>query len=97
MEPITNNLKLPPKGPPVKGGPTERGELLKEFCERVNAGRKGTKYQPYDIPRMAKQLEGINTQWLGYLMKICKGSRNFSATFFWRLKEEREELKRRGL
>ena len=97
MQPITNNLKLPPQSPRPTRGPTERGELLKEFVERINASRRGTKYPPYDIPRMAKQLEGISTQWLDYLMKVCKNSRSFSRTFFWRLKEEREAQKHQQL
>jgi hypothetical protein len=64
MQPITNNLALPPRGPRPSRGPTERGELLKEFCERINASRKGTTYPPISMPRMGKLLEGISTQWL---------------------------------
>lgn len=95
MDPITNTLKLPIRAPrPTRGAPTERGELLKEFCERINKARKGTKYPPVSIGRMAKLVEGMSTQWLHYLMNICKDSKTFSATFFWRIKEEREAMKR---
>jgi hypothetical protein len=94
MEKLGTAYNLPPQSPRPTRGPTERGELLKEFVDRINASRRGTKYPPYDIPRMAKLLEGISTQWLSYLMKVCKSSRNFSPTFFWRLKEEREAMRR---
>jgi hypothetical protein len=90
MDSLASHLRIPPKSATRE---TERGELLKEFVERINASRRGTKFPLFTIPRMAKQLEGISTQWLSYLMKVCKDSKNFSATFFWRLKEEREAMK----
>lgn len=103
MEPIGTLFEETEKrleAPPLKDAKSERGELLREFRERINNARKGTRYPAISMGRMARLLtnpstgKSISTQWLHYLMAICKNSNNFSATFFSRLKEEKEAIKK---
>ena len=64
---------------------TERGQFMTYFCDRINAGRIGTKWKPISMPRMGRILEGIPTKDLYYLKRICEDSRIFSQRFFWEL------------
>ena len=71
---------------------TERGEMMRYFCEQLNRGRIRDNLPPISMARMGKTLEGIVTKDLYYLRKICDDSPNFSKRFWWELnpKKHRE-------
>lgn len=75
-------VKMPPRSQDRR---TERGELLKEFLSVINAARKGTRYKPLTMGRMAKLLEGLTVHDLYYLKRVCEDSKNYSSRFFWEL------------
>ena len=62
---------------------TERGELMRYFCERLNASRIADGLKPVTMARMGKILEAIPTTDLYYLKSVCDQSRNFSKKFWW--------------
>ena len=64
---------------------TERGELLKYFCERINAQRLRDGYSKLTIARMGKTLEKIPTKDLYYLKRVCDDALNFSKKFWWEI------------
>lgn len=64
---------------------TERGELLKYFCERVNAQRIRDNYPKITIARMGKTLEKVPTKDLYYLKRVCDDAKNFSKKFWWEI------------
>ena len=64
---------------------TERGELLKYFCERINPQRIHDGYPRITIARMGKTLEKIPTKDLYYLKRVCDDAQNFSKKFWWLL------------
>jgi hypothetical protein len=69
---------------------TERGQLMEYFCNKINPGRVGVRFngrflQPITMPRMGKILEQIPTKDLYYLKRICEDSPVFSKRFFWEL------------
>lgn len=69
----------------AKNRETERGELLKYFCERLNTARIRDGYPKLTIARMGKTLEQIPTKDLYYLKSVCDDSPNFSKKFWWLL------------
>ena len=64
---------------------TERGEMMKYFCEQLNPGRKRDGLPVITMARMGKILEGIPTKDLYYLKRVCNDSPNFSKRFWWEL------------
>ncbi len=64
---------------------TERGELMKYFCEELNATRLQDGYDKITMPRMGKILESITTKDLYYIKRVCRDSKSFSKTFRWPL------------
>jgi hypothetical protein len=64
---------------------TERGELMAYFCEKINAGRVGTRFKPVSMARMGRLLERIPTKDLYYLKRVCDDARHFSKKFWWEL------------
>ena len=64
---------------------TERGELMKYFCERINAERLRDGLAPITMGRMGKTLEKIPTKDLYYLKSVCDQTENFSKKFWWLL------------
>jgi hypothetical protein len=64
---------------------TERGELMKYFCEELNATRLQDGYDKITMPRMGKILESIPTKDLYYIKRVCRDSKSFSKTFWWLL------------
>lgn len=68
---------------------TERGELMKYFCERINSGRLRDGLSPLTMGRMGKTLEKIPTKDLYYLKSVCDKAENFSKKFWWELKPKR--------
>lgn len=70
---------------------TERGELMKYFCERLNASRLRDGLRPITMPRMGKILEQIPTKDLYYLKRVCDDAGNFSKKFWWELDPEKHQ------
>lgn len=64
---------------------TERGELMKYFCARINEGRLRDGLVPVTMARMGKTLEKIPTKDLYYLKSVCDSAQNFSKKFWWLL------------
>jgi len=64
---------------------TERGELMRYFCDRLNPGRRQEHLPPVTMSRMGKLLEKIPTKDLYYLKSVCDQSKNFSKKFWWEL------------
>jgi len=71
-----------------KGRETERGELMRYFCERINSGRLRDGLAPLSMGRMGKTLERIPTKDLYYLKSVCDKAENFSKKFWWELKPQ---------
>ncbi len=73
----------------TKNRKTERGELLKEFLQSVNAER-GVKFKPLTFGRMAKLLKGKSLQELYGFLSQCKDRKvrngSFSKYFWYSLK-----------
>ncbi len=65
---------------------TERGELMKFFCEKLNTGRSADGLPPLTMGRMGHILQGIPTKDLYYLQSVCNDAKNFSKKFWWEMK-----------
>lgn len=74
-----------------KNRETERGELMKYFCERLNAERIVDGYPKVAMGRMGKLLQEIPTKDLYYLKRVCDDSQNFSKKFWWELKPKDDD------
>src|SRR5258708_4634649 len=70
---------------------TERGDLMKYFCERLNPGRVRDGLAPVSMGRMGKILQQIPTRDLYYLKRSCEDSKNFSKKFWWLLNPKKHE------
>lgn len=95
MKRIGEHLKdIVPSGvftPPRKSRLTERGELMRYFCDRLNASRDKTHFERITMSRMGKILEGIPTRDLYYLQRVCKDSKDFSKKFWWEVDPKKHE------
>jgi len=69
-----------------KSRKTERGELMKYFCERINSGRLRDGLAKITMGRMGKTLEKIPTKDLYYLKSVCDKAENFGKKFWWEVK-----------
>ena len=76
-----------------KNRETERGEMLKYFCERLNSDRVRDGYPRFTIARMGKTLEKIPTKDLYYLKRVCDDAQNFSKKFWWEVNPKKHEPK----
>ena len=69
---------------------TERGDLLEYFKNRINASRRGTKFKPVTIPRVAKILQGLTKQDLyymkSYMEDLERSGKDPVKWFWWSLK-----------
>ncbi len=70
---------------PKKTRITERGELMRYFTDRLNAGRSKDRFERITMSRMGKILQGIPTKDLYYLQRVCKDSKDFSKKFWYEL------------
>jgi len=70
---------------------TERGELMKYFCDGLNGSRVRDGLERISMPRMGKILEGIPTKDLYYLKRVCDDAGNFSKKFWWLLDPKNHE------
>lgn len=67
---------------------TERGELMRYFCDRLNMSRARDGLAPLSMPRMGRILQGIPTKDLYYLKSICEQAKDFSKKFWWEINPE---------
>jgi len=65
---------------------TERGDLIERFMDRINSDRDGVKYKKLTIQRIAHLLSLYKTSDLYILEKKCLDSKNYSATWWWYVK-----------
>lgn len=65
---------------PVKSRRTERGDLITEFAERVNAERGERK--PLTVAGIGYMLSPFNVSDLYVLLKKCQDAKSFSACFW---------------
>ncbi|MEK7509893.1 MAG: hypothetical protein AAB605_04250 [Patescibacteria group bacterium] len=70
---------------------TERGELMKYFCDHLNATRKRDGLPQITMARMGKILEQIPTKDLYYLKRVCNDAGNFSKKFWYELDPEKHQ------
>ncbi len=68
---------------------TERGELMKYFCSRINPSRMQEGLPKVTMSRMGKLLEKIPTKDLYYLKSVCDKAKTFSAKFWYELDPEK--------
>lgn len=68
-----------------KAKETERGELMRYFCQKLNVARARDGLPPVTMGRMGKLLEKIPTKDLYYLKTVCDGAPNFSKKFWWEI------------
>lgn len=81
-----------------KTNETERGELMKYFCQELNKTRVPDGLPPVSMGRMGKLLQAIPTKDLYYLKTVCDRAPNWSKKFWWEIKPENhtEEAKRKN-
>lgn len=77
----------------AKSRATERGELMKYFCERLNSPRRLEGLPAITMGRMGKMLEKIPTKDLYYLKSVCERAKNFSTKFWYELYPEKYDKK----
>jgi hypothetical protein len=70
---------------PKRDKATERGELMRYFCERLNVDRRHDGLPPISMARMGKTLQAIPTKDLYYLKRVCDDAANFSKKFWWEI------------
>ena len=70
---------------------TERGELMKYFCDRLNASRLRDGLPAMTMGHMGKTLEKIPTKDLYYLKRVCDDAGNFSKRFWWELDPDKHK------
>lgn len=75
---------------------TERGELMKYFCERINSDRLRDGLGKITMARMGKMLEKIPTKDLYYLKSVCDKADNFGKKFWYLLNPDKYEKANKG-
>ena len=68
---------------------TERGEMMRYFCERLNVSLKRDGLPMISMGRMGKLLQKIPTKDLYYLKRVCDDAQNFSKKFWYELNPEK--------
>lgn len=71
-----------------KTNETERGELMRYFCQELNKARVPDGLPPISMGRMGKMLQVIPTKDLYYLKTVCDKAPHFSKKFWWEIKPE---------
>lgn len=67
---------------------TERGELMRHFCNQLNTTRRRDGLPIITMSRMGLLLEKIPTKDLYYFKRICEDAKDFSKKFWWELNPE---------
>ena len=75
---------------------TERGELMKYFCEKLNRDRGRDGLGPISMGRMGKMLEKIPTKDLYYIKRVCDDAQNFSKKFWYLLNPEKYDTSKKS-
>ena len=88
------HIKIELKRKLEKDRRTERGELMRYFCEQLNPGRRQEGLPPITMPRMGRILEAIPTKDLYYLKSVCYQSKNFSKKFWYLLNPDKYDMPR---
>ena len=70
---------------------TERGEIMKFFCHRLNIERVIDGYPKITMSHMGKILESLPTKDLYYLKRVCSDAKSFSKRFWWELDPDKHE------
>lgn len=70
---------------------TERGEIMKYFCDRLNPSRVRDGHPKITMARMGKILEQIPTKDLYYLKRVCDEAGNFSKKFWYELDPKKHD------
>ena len=70
---------------------TERGELMKYFCDELNRSRVHDGLPKITMGRMGKMLQQIPTKDLYYIKRVCRDSTNFSKKFWWLLNPKKHD------
>ena len=73
---------------------TERGQLMKYFCDQLNTSRLRDGLPPIAMGRMGKMLQQIPTKDLYYLKRVCDDSSNFSKKFWWEINPKKHTDKK---
>jgi hypothetical protein len=68
-----------------KTNETERGELMRYFCQELNKARVPDGLPPISMGRMGKMIEKIPTKDLYYLKTVCERAPHFSKKFWWEI------------
>jgi hypothetical protein len=76
---------------------TERGELMRFFCRKLNLGRAQDGIPAISMPRMGKILEKIPTKDLYYIQTVCNDAPNFAKKFWFVLNPEKYEKKNKDV
>lgn len=82
------NLRLPEAVPEDRR--TEYGEFLREFCHRLNEGRKAKALAEITMSRMGRLLKTMgcrDVQDMYVLIEKCRGAKSFGG-LFWHLYNE---------
>jgi len=69
----------------------ERQLVLKGFLDILNPARKAGGYPPLGGDRLGREFEGISTSDLKIFFGECKFAKNFSSTFWWKLRNPKVE------
>lgn len=77
-----------------KSRETERGDLMKYFCEKLNRSRQRDGLPAISMGRMGKLLQAIPTKDLYYLKSVCDRAGNFSKKFWYELNPEKYDKKK---
>ncbi len=74
---------------PQKSRRTEYGDLLDLFLPKLNEGRAERKLPLLTHARLARMLKkgGVSQTYLYAFYKECERANNFSAFFWWKLKQ----------
>ncbi len=75
----------------IKTRETERGELMRFFCQELNRTRVRDGYPHVTMARMGKILEHIPTKDLYYLKRVCGDALHFSKKFWWLLDPDKHK------
>jgi hypothetical protein len=81
---LFNNVRIAP----TKSRRTERGDLITEFAERLNAERSAP-YKPLSISYVAYLLSHIKVSELYLLLKKCNEAKSFTALFWYYVKPKK--------
>lgn len=82
----------PPLDAKKKKRPTERGELLEFFTDKLNLTRDGKAFKKLKISRVAMLVSHLSVQDLYYLKSTCEDAQrrgnSFSKHFWWAIKPQ---------